>query len=135
MSASTRRHSGGILFPADVAAKPRSSRNVALAGRTLRAEAWLPLRDAVLATAVLIGLIGIGSGGGATLDPALLGYLGAAVVAAFGTVWRLSAFWRRPASAFYARAWAASLAPPRRLGRAIAAARSDLVTQRFIRKR
>lgn len=94
-----------------------------------------PVRDATLATTLLIALIAVGSGGGITLDPALFGYLGAVVVATFGVAWRASAFWRRPASAFYARALFASLSRPKRLRRTVAFARRDLLTQQFIRRR
>jgi hypothetical protein len=94
-----------------------------------------PLRDAAVATLALIALIAIGSGGFATLDPALLGYAGATVVAAFGVTWRVSAFWRRPASAFYARALLAGLRRPRSLARTVEFAGRDLVAQGFIRKR
>jgi hypothetical protein len=95
----------------------------------------LPLRDATLATAALLVAVAVGSGGFAGLDPALLGYLGATLVAAFALTWRASAFWRRPASAFYARALLASLRQPRRLRRAVACAGRDLAAQDFIRRR
>jgi hypothetical protein len=94
-----------------------------------------PLRDATLATLALVAAIGAGSGGFATIDPALLGYLGATVVAVFGVSWRMSAFWRRPASAFYARALVSSLGRPRRLYRTAAFAHRDLIAQGFIRRR
>ena len=56
--------------------------------------------------------LGVGSGGSRTSIRALLGYLGATLVARrSATVWRVSAFWRRPASAFYARALARGAAP------------------------
>jgi hypothetical protein len=93
------------------------------------------VRDAGAATAILLLLVWIGSGGGAHLDPALLGYLGATIVAAAGTVWRISRFWRRPATAFYARALGEALRSPRRLRRLLAAGASDLGAQRFIAAR
>ena len=96
---------------------------------------FAPWRDASLATLLLIAAIFVGSGGFATIDVALLGYLGATLIAAFGTVWRISAFWRRPASAFYARALVAGLRRPRSLRRTIASAGRDLVAQDFIRRR
>ena len=46
-----------------------------------------PVRDAGLATAVLMVAIGVGSGGGTALDPALFGYLGATLVATFTIAW------------------------------------------------
>lgn len=94
-----------------------------------------PLRDASVATLTLMAAIAAGSGGFATIDPALLGYLGALLVATFGVSWRMSAFWRRPASAFYARALLASLGTPRRLRRTVAFAHRDLIAQGFIRRR
>jgi MFS transporter, NNP family, nitrate/nitrite transporter len=93
------------------------------------------LRDASLATLILVAAIAAGSGGFASIDPALLGYLSATVVAAFGVSWRMSAFWRRPASAFYARALLASLAKPQRLRRTVVFAHRDLIAQGFIRRR
>src|SRR5690606_2332324 len=79
----------------DVAARRRA------AGRC-RVRA--PVRDAALATAALLLAIVAGSGFLEHVDPALLGYLGATVVAFAGFTWRASAFWRRRPSAFYARA-------------------------------
>jgi len=73
----------------------------------------LALRDAASVTALLAVAVWAGSGRFAFFDPALAGYLGATLVAAFGTTYRLSAFWRRPASAVYARALAHGLRAPR----------------------
>lgn len=85
------------------------------------------LIDASAATALLLVAIWAGSGGFAHLDPALLGYLGATIVAAFGTAWRLSAAWRRPAAALYLRAlWHR---------RALPGAGRDLAAQAFIARR
>lgn len=108
----------------------------ARAGRLSPAVALsAPARDAILATAALIGAVALGSGGFAYVDPALLGYLGATLVAAFATTWRLSAFWRRPASAFYARALVAAVTSPYRLPRAAGDAARDLAMQEPIRRR
>jgi len=96
---------------------------------------FLPLRDAALATLALIAAIATGSGGGDDLDPALFGYLGATLIAAFALAWRASAFWRRPASAFYGRALLRSLREPRRLRRSVAFAGRDLAAQEFLRRR
>ena len=96
---------------------------------------WPPLRDATLAISILIAAIGLGSHGYAHLDPALFGYLGATLVAAFALAWRASAFWRRPASAFYARALFAAVRDPRRVWRTVAYAGRDLAAQDFIRRR
>jgi len=94
-----------------------------------------PARDAALATVALVAAIAAGSRGFRDVDPALLGYLGATLVSTFATSWRASAFWRRPASAFYGRALLGSLGEPRRLRRTIAAAGRDLAAQSFIRRR
>src|SRR5262249_29180204 len=69
-------------------------------------------RDATLATVLLLAAIWAGSHGFADVDRALLGYLAATLVATFGTVLRASAFWRRPASAFFARALVSALRSP-----------------------
>jgi hypothetical protein len=105
------------------------------ARRPASRAALLPLRDATLASGALIGAIFVGSGGFAELDPALFGYLGATLVAAFAVTWRASAFWRRPASAFYARALYEALRDPRGLRRSLAAAGRDLAAQDFVRRR
>jgi len=93
------------------------------------------LRDATLVTVALSVAVWAGSGAFMHLDPALLGYLGATIVAAFGTTYRVSAFWRRPASAFYARALGEALRDPRRLRAVLADAGRDLAAQRFIARR
>jgi hypothetical protein len=77
----------------------------------------------------------IGSGGLEHLDPALFGYLGASFVACVATVYRGSAFWRRPASSFYARAFAAAVCDPRALRATLAHAGRDLAAQEFLRRR
>lgn len=92
-------------------------------------------RDAAVATALVLALVWAGSGAGHHLDPALYGYLAATIVAVAGTVWRASRFWRRPASAVYARALGEALCSPRRLGRLLAAGTDGLATQRFIAAR
>ena len=96
---------------------------------------WLPLRDAALATALLLAAVYAGSSGLAHLDAALLGYLAATVAACFVTVYRTSAFWRRPPSAFYARALLEAVRRPRELRRLLGAAGRDLAAQRFIARR
>ncbi len=94
-----------------------------------------PLRDAGVATLLLLVAVWAGSGGFVHLDAALLGYLGATIVATFGTVWRLSTAWRRPAAAFYVRALWRACADPRALRRTLAGAARDLAAQRFIARR
>lgn len=94
-----------------------------------------PVRDGVLASTLLLGAVWAGSAGLAHLDPALLGYLGATLVAAFATTYRVSAYWRRPAAAVYARALWSALARPHSLLRAARGAARDLGTQRFIARR
>jgi len=100
-------------------------------GLTTRAA----LRDASLATAGVVAAIFAGSGAFAHVDPALVGYLGATIVATFGVVFRLSGFWRRPPSAMYVRAALAALREPRRLAGVLHVAADDLVAQRFIARR
>jgi hypothetical protein len=97
--------------------------------------AWRPVRDAMLAAVFLAAALFVGSAGFATLDPALVGYLGGTAVAFVASVYRVSAFWRRPASAFYARALGEALLRPRSLRATLGHARRDLATQRFLRKR
>jgi hypothetical protein len=92
-------------------------------------------RDGTLASALVGIAVWAGSRGGHDLDPALLGYLGATVAAVFTLGARTSAFWRRPPSAFYARALWSALLDPRRLRAALAAAGSDLAAQRFVAHR
>jgi len=93
------------------------------------------LRDALVATAALLGLVLIGSGFGRHLDHALFGYLGATLAATFGIAYRTSAFWRRPASAFYGRALLTALRQPRRLRTALAGAGRHVVAQEMIARR
>jgi len=94
-----------------------------------------PVRDAALATAVLLVAVYVGSGRLAHLDTALLGYLGATVAAFAATARRASAFWRRRPSAFYGRALAAAVRDPRRLRVALRSAGTDLVAQTFVARR
>src|SRR5262249_10048064 len=68
-------------------------------------------------------------------DRALVGYLAATVVATFGTALRVSAFSRRPASAFFARAIASGLRSPARLRTTLTTAGCDLAAQRFVARR
>jgi len=98
-----------------------------------------PTRDAMVATAVLLVAIYVGSGRLEHLDRALLGYLGATVVAFAGTVHRASSFWRRRPSAFYARALGSGLlrgiAQPGTLRTLVRSASTDLVAQTFVARR
>ncbi len=94
-----------------------------------------PCRDASVATLALLAAVWIGSRGGRDLDPALLGYAGATVVAAFGVTWRASAFWRRPASAHYGRTLLGALAAPSRWPALFRSAGADLGAQTFIARR
>ena len=96
---------------------------------------WRPLRDASAATALLLAAVFAGSRGGRDLDAALFGYLGATLVATFATAWRVSAFWRRPASALYARAAWRALRSGRGAARAAAAGGRDLGAQTFLARR
>ncbi|MBI3784689.1 MAG: hypothetical protein HY270_14950 [Deltaproteobacteria bacterium] len=117
-------------FPASLTGAERAT--VAPRGAVLN---LLPWRDATIATLLLIAAIAVGSGFFASFDPALLGYCAATLVASVAVVWRLSAFWRRPASAFYARALLAALLQPSDLLRTLSAAGCDLGAQNFIRRR
>jgi hypothetical protein len=92
-------------------------------------------RDATLATVLLLAAVWAGSDGFADVDRALLGYLAATLVATFGTVLHASTFWRRPASAFFARALVSGLRAPAGLRTAFAAAGGDLAAQRFVARR
>ncbi len=92
-------------------------------------------RDAAVATGALIASICLGSGFLRHLDPALLGYLGASLAAAFGIAYRTSAFWRRRPSAFYGRALLAALREPRRLRTVLAGTGRHLVGQELIARR
>jgi hypothetical protein len=112
----------------------RSRDAVALSGAIARA--WLrPARDAAIAAGALALAIVAGSGGLAHVDPALVGYLAATFVAFVLAVHRASAFWRRPASALYARALVDALRSPRTLRATLAHATRDLAAQDFIRRR
>jgi nitrate reductase gamma subunit len=93
------------------------------------------IRDAAAVTGLLLVAVWAGSRAGRDLDPALFGYLGATVVAAFAVTWRASAFWRRRPTAFYGRAFVAALRDPRRLRTLARAAGTDLAAQRFIARR
>jgi hypothetical protein len=94
-----------------------------------------PLRDAAVATVVVLAAIWLGSRGGRDLDPALFGYLAATIVAVVGVTWRVSAFWRRPASAHYVRTLLSALRDPARLKTAGTSAALDLGAQTFIARR
>jgi hypothetical protein len=105
------------------------------AARSPRTAAIAPLRDAAAVAVLVLAAIYWGSGRLTHLDHALLGYLGATVVATFGVAYRMSAFWRRVPTAFYARALAAALRRPRSLATLGRHAGSDLAAQRFIARR
>jgi hypothetical protein len=93
------------------------------------------VRAAALVTAVLLGAIYCGSARLAHLDPALIGYLAATLVACFSLSWRIIAFWRRPPSAFYGRALLRAVRHPRMLGRLGLYAGRDVAAQQFIGRR
>src|SRR5262249_36249552 len=92
-------------------------------------------RDATLATVLLLAAVWAGSDGFADVDRALRGYLAATLVATFGTVLRASAFWRRPASAFFARVLVSGLRSPAGLRTVFATAGGGLAAQRFVARR
>jgi hypothetical protein len=92
-------------------------------------------RDGAIAGTLMLVAVLAGSRGGRDLDPELFGYLGATFVAVIATAVRVSAFWRRPASAFYGRAFSASLRDLRRLRTVLAASGSDVALQRPIAAR
>lgn len=60
-----------------------------------------PMLGASLTTLALVGLVALGSRGGRWLDPALLGYLVAALFACFGVAYRYWAWIERPATRMY----------------------------------
>lgn len=95
----------------------------------------MALRDAVIAGSALLILIVVGSDFLRWLDPALLGYLGAAVAATVGVTFRTSAFWRRPASAFYGRALLKGIRDWRRARVVLAGAGRHLGAQELIARR
>jgi hypothetical protein len=102
----------------------------------MRARLTSPaVRDAAIATGLLLAAVWAGSGGFARIDRALVGYLVATLIATFVTTLRVSAFWRRPASAFFARTLATALRSPIRLRATFAAASRDLAAQRFVARR
>src|SRR5438094_5077275 len=103
--------------------------------RATRAVDSRALRDGAALTIALGVAVWLGSRGGRDLDPALFGYLGAVFIATFALVARASAFWRRPASAFYARALVSALREPSRLRLAVSWAAVDVAAQRFVAKR
>ena len=90
------------------------------------------LRDAAVATALLLVSVYAGSGGLAHFDSALTGYFAATVVACFVATYHVAAFWRRRPSAFYGRTLLGALRRPRQLAGVLRSARRDLVAQRFI---
>lgn len=103
--------------------------------RPALAPGLLPLRDAAAAALALAVVIYLGSGGLAYLDPALVGYLAATFLAAVLSAYRVSAFWRRPASALYARELRVALRRPRSFFATLGHAGRDLAAQSFVRRR
>jgi hypothetical protein len=93
------------------------------------------LRDAIAVSAGLVLLIVVGSGFLRWLDPALLGYLGATFAAVFGIAYQTSAFWRRPAAAFYGGALLAALRAPRTARAVFGGAARHLGAQELIARR
>jgi len=97
-----------------------------------------PLMRAGLASAVLVGVVALGSVGGRWLDPALLGYLFASVFACFGVAYRYFSWLERPATAMYWRWTARALRSPagwRRLAGLPLILLDQMALQRFIGKR
>ncbi len=97
-----------------------------------------PLVRASMTTLVLVAFVYGGSRGGRWLDPALLGYLLAALFACFGIAYRYFAWLERPATAMYWRWTVKGLLNPRhwgRLPRMGAALVDQMVMQRFIGRR
>jgi hypothetical protein len=92
----------------------------------------------VVAAVVVTGLLAAiyaGSGGLEHLDGALGGYLLATLVTASSLAFRITVFWRRPASAVYGRALLAGLRRPAALVATLRHASRDLAVQRFIARR
>lgn len=97
-----------------------------------------PLGRAALATVGLLVLIFLGSRSGRWLDPALFGYLLAAVFACFGVAYRYFAWLERPATAMYWRWTVRGVLMPRgwrRLPRIALGLADQMVAQRFIGRR
>jgi hypothetical protein len=99
------------------------------------------LRNASLATALLAGLIVLGSRRLADFDSALVGYTFASLFAAFGIVYRYSVWLSKPPTRLYWRRGIEVLLSPRRfarLGRVSLVARalwSKLIAQDFVLRR
>ena len=93
----------------------------------------------LLAAALLIVGIVVGSRGLKDFDPALVSYAGASVFAAFGLGYRYSMWLRRPPTRLYwYRGWQIFLRPsqlPANLVRFVKLLFSNIVLQRFIEKR
>ncbi|GLH72262.1 hypothetical protein GETHLI_07640 [Geothrix limicola] len=97
-----------------------------------------PLIRATLVTAVLGGVVALGSRGGRWLDPALLGYLLATLFACFGIAYRYFTWIERPATRMYFRHTMGTLLSPKAfkaLPRMAVLALDQMFLQRFIEKR
>lgn len=95
----------------------------------------LAVRDALGLTLLLASMVFFGSGRLTHLDPALFGYLGAAFVCAAAGAYRVSLFWRRPATAAFGRAFLRRLRTPRRLVALSGVALRTLGSQNFLFRR
>ncbi|HJW09233.1 MAG TPA: hypothetical protein VJ483_06330 [Holophagaceae bacterium] len=97
-----------------------------------------PLLRAALTTALLVGLVALGSRGGRWLDPALLGYLLASLFACFGVAYRYWSWLERPATDMYFRDTLRRLLSPKVLAtlpKLAWLALDQIFAQRFIEKR
>ncbi|MEO2168483.1 MAG: hypothetical protein ABGY42_10260, partial [bacterium] len=93
------------------------------------------VRDSLGLTLLLAGVVFFGSGRFTRLDPALLGYLAAAFVCTAAGAYRVSLFWRRPATAAFGRAFLRRLRTPRQFAAASGVAVQSLGTQNFLFRR
>jgi len=112
-----------------------SSRDFGLRGDALAAARVAAAQDAAWAVVVLLALVFVGSAGFRHLDLALLGYLAAVVASTAILAYRVSVFWRRPASAEYARSLSKALRNPREWPAIVVAVWRKILSQGFIRKR
>lgn len=97
-----------------------------------------PLVRAGLTTAIVCGLVALGSRAGRWLDPALLGYLLASLFACFGVAYRYWEWVERPATWMYFRDLLRLFATPRGLrllARIPVLALDQILLQRFIERR
>ena len=95
----------------------------------------IAMRDAMIATGLLLVAVYAGSARLEHFDPALSGYLAAVTVACFSVAYNVSGFWRRQPSALYGRTLLRALGRPLALLAVMRAGASDLVSQSFIRRR